>query len=101
MGTVLAAAIRVMNQSFGRPLLLCRPEQGFADQVLRHALRHGVADDLAGKDIFYTREIEPTLQGWNVGYIGNPDLVGGAGNKVLVQQIFCNRQCGVSSSLWP
>lgn len=53
-------------------------------------MRHDVADDLAVKEIFYARKIEPTLLSGKVDYIGNPDLIRDIWIEVLIQQILCN-----------
>ncbi len=37
-------------------------------------------------------KIEPAFGSGNIGDIGHPHLVGGFDRKVLVQEIFCNRQ---------
>ncbi len=59
--TVLAAPIRVVNQSWGRPPLLHLAKERPGRQVLGHAFPHGIANNLASKDILQTCQIEPAF----------------------------------------
>jgi len=37
-------------------------------------------------------QVEPALAGRDIGYIGQPDLIGSVGHKILVQQVCRHRQ---------
>ncbi len=57
IGTVLAAAVRVMNQPTGRALGVDRPKQRLAHQVPGQAVSHRVAYDLRSKEVLVTAGI--------------------------------------------
>ena len=58
MSTVLAAAVRVMDQTGHRALRCNRAEQRLHHKMLRHALAHRVADQLAAEQIFQAGEVQ-------------------------------------------
>ena len=51
MGAILAAAVRMMQETLGRPFGFYCPEQGLADQVSGQSVSHRIADDIAIKEI--------------------------------------------------
>ena len=53
----------------------------------RMRLRIAQPTTLAGEQIEDDGQVEPTFAGWNVGDIGQPDLIGPVGNKVLILQV--------------
>jgi hypothetical protein len=75
-GGVLAAAIRVVNQARRRFLSLDGHSEGRDSQLRPHMLTHRPANDLAGKKIEHDGQIEPSFLGWDIGYVGEPDLIG-------------------------
>ena len=91
-GTVLAAPIRMVQQSGGWPLGCNRPEKGLADQMFRHARGHGIADDLSGVHVLMTGQVEPPLPGRDVCDIAQPDLPWSRSLELLRQQVFRYRQ---------
>ena len=103
MGTVLAAAIRMMQQSGGGPFGRHRPEKGLADQMFRHTRSHGIADDLSGVHVLMTGQVEPPLLGRDVCDIAQPDLPWSRSLELLRQQVFRYRQSvpGVGRHLEP
>src|SRR5690349_8042909 len=89
---VLAAAIRVMQQTLRRMAVLQRHLQGvqhdaafepFAERPANHAAREQIDD---------YRQVQPTLQGPQIGNVCDPAPVGGGHGKLPVQQILLNRQ---------
>ncbi len=84
MRTVLAPPVRVNNQTNQRSFVGYGLRKRLADQILRHPLRHGMAHDLAGKKIFVTGKIQPSLTGGNVGNIRHPRLIGSCDGKLLL-----------------
>jgi len=51
LGAILASAIRVMNQTCCGSLGGRGPQEGLADQILRHTFCHGITYDFSGKKI--------------------------------------------------
>jgi len=101
--TILAPAIRVVDDSLWRTVLLYRSEQSLPGQLRLHPLSHCVTDDLARKDIFDPGQIQPALAGGDVGQIRDPDLVRRARAEILIQQIRRDRKIvtGIGGHLEP
>jgi hypothetical protein len=74
-GTILAAPVGMMDQILGRASGRYRQEQGAADQILRHSMAHGVADDLFFPQILDSSQIDPAFLRGDVGDVRDPGLV--------------------------
>jgi hypothetical protein len=57
-----------------------------------HVVAHGPTDHLAGEEIEDHGQVEPPLAGRDVGNVGQPDLIGPVGHKILIQQVWRHRQ---------
>ncbi len=69
----------------------CHAER--ADGEFRaHVISHGPADHFAGEQVEDHGQVEPALAGRDIRDIGQPDLIGAVGNKVLVQHVFRHGQ---------
>src|SRR6516165_9095081 len=97
---VLAAAIRVMQQTLRRLAVLQGHLQGvqrdaafepFTQRPADHATREQIEDD---------RQVQPTLQGPDIGNVGDPAAVEGGHCKPPVQQILpdCHALPGISGA---
>jgi hypothetical protein len=86
-GGVLAAAIGMMDQARRRFLPLDGHGQGRDSQFRPHVIAHRPAGDLPCEKVEHDGQIEPSFPGWHIGYIGEPDLVGLPGGKVLSQPV--------------
>lgn len=76
-----------MDKSPRRSLCCNCSEQYPPDQVVRHALILGIADDFLRAKVFDTCQIQPALVCWNVGDVNCPDLLWLRYGKVMSQQI--------------
>ena len=84
-GAILAAPIRVMDQTRRRSFGGQRPQKGLDDQILRHTLRHGIAYDFPGKKILVTGKIQPAFPCGDVSDVRQPDLVRHGRLELLIQ----------------
>ena len=57
-----------------------------------HVIAHRPADHLAGEQVEDHGQVEPAFAGRDVGDIGQPDLIGPVGDKILVQQVCRHRE---------
>src|SRR5215217_8906029 len=55
-------------------------------------VRHGPADDLAGRHVLDRGQVEEALAGWDVRDIRQPDRVRTLGDEVTAEQVGGNRQ---------
>src|SRR5205807_297529 len=91
-GGVLAAAVGMMDQACSRALPLdCHGERGDGE-FGTHVIAHGPTNHLAAEQVEDYGQVEPALAGRNVGDIGQPDLIGLVGDKVLIQQVCRHRE---------
>ena len=63
-----------------------------ASELGAHMVAHCPADHLAGQQIEDHGQVEPALASCDVGNVGQPDLIGPVGDKVLIQQVWRHRQ---------
>ena len=56
--------------------------EGRDGQFRPHVFPHRPANDLAGKKIEHDGQIESSFLGWDIGYVGEPDLIGPPGGGV-------------------
>ena len=81
-----------MDESCGWTSSLdCHGQRGdceFGAQVIAH----GPADHFAGEQVEDHGQVEPTLAGRDVGDIGQPDLIGPVGDKILLEQVCRHRE---------
>ena len=75
VGTVLRAAIRMMNTALGWLPQRYRHIQRADRQIPLHTITHGPADDPARIKIDDHSQIEPNLIGPDIGYIASPFLI--------------------------
>ena len=87
MSTVLAATVRMMYQTGRRSLRCNRAEQRLHHQMLRHALAHGVADQLAAEQIFQVGEVQPAFVGRDIRDFATLGLIWRGCGEILVQQV--------------
>src|SRR5262249_50999435 len=77
----------MMDQAGSRALSLdCHGERGDG-QFGTHMLAHRPTHHLAGEQVEDHRQVEPALAGRDIGDIGQPDLIGAVGDKILFEQI--------------
>jgi len=62
------------------------------DQVLRHALCHGITYDFSGKKILMAGKIQPAFPSGDVSDITQPDLVRRGCLELLIQQVLRHGQ---------
>jgi hypothetical protein len=91
-GGVLAAAIGVVDEARRRLLLLDGHGQGRDGQFSPQVIAHRRANDLPGEEIKHDSQIEPTLPGWHIGYIGEPYLIGAFGGEFLTEPVGGDRK---------
>jgi len=72
-----------------RPTLAEGHVEGVQNQLGSQVVGHRPADDPAAPDIHDDREIEKARRGWDVGDIGDPQLVRASCLEVAVHQIGC------------
>ena len=89
---VLAAAVGMTDEAFGRSLPLRSRHQGGQRQLCSHMVAHRPSDDLAGRQIEHSREIKPSLAGRDIDNVGQPDAVGCFRDELLFQQVGRNRK---------
>jgi hypothetical protein len=92
LGCVLAAAVGMADEAFGRLLPLRGHHQGGQRQLGTHMVAHRPADDFAGRQVEYGSEIQPSLTGRDVGDVSEPDAIGCPGNELLLQQVRRDRK---------
>lgn len=92
LGCVLAAAIRVADETSPRSLPLGGHHQSRRRQFGPHVLAYGPADDLASGEIEDGGQVEPALAGGQIGDIGEPDRVGHRSRELLFEEVGRNRQ---------
>ena len=66
-GRVLAALIRMMDETRSRPPLADSHPQGIQGQGAGHAVRHGPADDPAAVEVQNSSQVEPAFPSRDVG----------------------------------
>jgi hypothetical protein len=82
----------MMDQACSRALPLdCHGERSDGE-FGTHVIAHGPTNHLAGEQVEDHGQVEPALAGRNVGDIGQPDLIGLVGDKVLIQQVCRHRE---------
>ncbi len=77
----------MMYQALGRSFCGDCAKQGFADQLLCHPCRHGIADNIFGEDVLMPGKIEPSFVGRDIRYVRHPHLIRHRRLKLLVQKI--------------
>ena len=76
VGTILRAAIRMVNAAFGR-LAQCHSHVQRTDrEILFHAVTDSPADDAPGVQIKDNGQIKPPLTGPDIAYVTSPLLIG-------------------------
>ena len=88
---ILAAAIRVMEESCGRLPTLQGIGEGGQDETVMQGGRTGPADDFAAPQIEDGRQIKPAFGRFQVGDVGQPTLIGTGGIRTLGDEIGCDR----------
>ena len=86
-GSILAAAIGMMDQARRRILPLDGHGQCCDRQFRPHVIAHRPADDPPGEKIEHDGQIEPSSPSWHISYVGEPDLVGPFGDEVLSEPV--------------
>ena len=61
LGAILTPPIRVVDQTRYGSLGGYGPQEGLADQVLRHTLCHGITHDFSSKKILMAGKIQPAF----------------------------------------
>src|SRR5262249_49103897 len=91
-GGVLAAAVGMMDQASSRALPLdCHGERRDGE-FGTHVIAHRPTNYLAGEQVEDHGQVEPALAGRNGGDIGQPDVIGLVGDKVLIEQVCRHRE---------
>lgn len=68
-------AFRVVDQPLRWPPGSNGTEQGATNQILRHAMAHGVANDFFVPEVLDCRQIESAFFSGDIGYISHPGLI--------------------------
>jgi len=84
---ILAAAIRVMEESCGGLPTLQGIGEGGQDETGMQGGRTGPADDFAAPQIEDGRQIKPAFGRFQVGDVGQPTLIGAGGSRTLGDEI--------------
>jgi len=92
MRAVLAAPIRVVNQSLSRAFGRHSIEQGLVNQIPGQAFPHGISNNISGKEILVGGNIQPAFVSRHVGYITHPYLVRHGNLELLPQDILGYRE---------
>ena len=92
LGTILRAAIRMMNEPRGWPFGVERVPEGPLHQARHHSRSHGIPDDFAGEHILDASEIQPAFRSWHIRDVGDPGLIRSCGSKCLGQDMLRHRQ---------
>src|SRR5471030_841203 len=92
MSTVLTSTVRMMNQAFLGAFVAHSTPQSLRRESLRHALTHGVSNQLAGEDVLIAGDVEPSLVSGTIGDVCHPGFVWPRWRERLVEQIVGDRQ---------
>lgn len=87
MAVILAPPIGMMQQTGGGLSPPIGHGQGSLRELNSHVVLHGPAQDLPGKQVHDHGQIQPALQGPDIGDVRRPDPVGFWGFKATIQQI--------------
>jgi hypothetical protein len=98
MGTVLAAAIRVMNTAFWWPAQRNGHVQGTDREIFLHPVADGPTYHPAGMQVEDDGQINPALARPDIGDVAGPFLVGLARSEILLQEIWRDVECMVAVS---
>src|SRR3972149_7536508 len=82
----------MVNQPLSRAFGLHSLEQGLTDQIPGQALSHGIANNISGKEIRMSSDVQPAFVSRHVGYITHPYLVRCGNFKLLSQDIISYRK---------
>lgn len=83
---VLAALVAMVNHLLG-PALRQLHVQRRQDEIGRHVVADGPAQHTAAPDIQHHGQIHEAHPGWNIGHVGDPQLVRTIGMKAPLNQI--------------
>ena len=89
--TVLAAAVRVMDQTGRRPAQCNRALQRRQGQAPFHPVTHGPANDFAREQVDDDRQIQPALCRPHIRDINASFFIGSIRCKVLLENVRCHR----------
>jgi hypothetical protein len=89
---ILRTPVRMMNKASGRMTAFKRHSKGIHDQMPGHSPLHGPADNSAGEEIQYCRQIKPALAGLNIVDVSSPDPIPLFRGKIALRQIAGCRQ---------
>ena len=95
-GTILTAAVRVMNESFGRTSHDKSLSQSGECQIAVQPVANGPTDHAAGEQVNDDRQIEPSLPRPDIRDIHAPLRVGRRCREVLVDDVRCDRSAVVA-----
>ena len=84
---ILAAAIRVANQTRLGMASAQRLIQRLTNRALAQVIGHRVADDPAAVEVFDPGQIQPAFGGGHAGDVADPRLIGTLDSKALSQPI--------------
>jgi len=86
-GSILNAAVGVVDQPWRRPLPLDGHGEGLQGNLGVQGLAHRPTNDFAGMQVQNGGEVQPAFAGRDVGQIRQPDLAGACGDKIASQSI--------------
>lgn len=86
LGCVLAAAVGMADEAFGRSLPLRGHHERSQRQLGTHMIAHRPADDPAGRQVEHGRKIQPSFAGRDVGDVRQPDAVRCRRSELLVSR---------------
>jgi hypothetical protein len=92
---ILAAAVRVMNQSLSRFPLLTSHRKSFRGKRCLHAAAHRPTDNFSRIQIDYHRQIQTSFYGPQIGNVAAPHGIGSIHLKISIQKIW-GRLCSLS-----
>ncbi len=90
----LASLVGVPDQTASGSTMGERHREGVGDELGAQVVGHRPADDPAAVEILHGDEVEPALPGTEVGDVGDPAAVRGAGGEVAVEEIVGDSDAG-------
>ena len=96
MTAVLAAPVRVKDETSGGFTSPDRHDQRIHDQVPGDAVVHRPSHDTTGVEINHNRQVQPPLAGPDVGNVAHLDAIRGGHGKSAIQKIGGNGQLMVA-----
>lgn len=86
---ILRTPVGMMQHSTGWISPFCCKGQGIHDKLTSHSICHGPANDSAGVQVHYNRQIQPPFGGPDIGYVAGPSLVWLSRIELPIEEVGC------------